>query len=184
MKIKVNDVNEASWRDMQVKSNLPENLRKLEEIAYNLWWCWDSDARNLFRNIDRTAWKEASSNPIRLATVLPYKKLLELSEDKQFLERLYAIMEESLSQGELDVDTISAKLGYSRTKLFYKIKAIVGQTPNEFFTTYKLNKSLELLRSGKYKISAVAEMVGFSSASHFSNLFKKKFGMLPSQYRE
>ena len=72
MKIKVNDVNEASWRDMQVKSNLPENLRKLEEIAYNLWWCWDSDARNLFRNIDRTAWKEASSNPIRLATVLPY----------------------------------------------------------------------------------------------------------------
>ena len=105
-------------------------------------------------------------------------------KDKQFLERLYAIMEESLSQGELDVDTISAKLGYSRTKLFYKIKAIVGQTPNEFFTTYKLNKSLELLRSGKYKISAVAEMVGFSSASHFSNLFKKKFGMLPSQYRE
>ena len=104
-------------------------------------------------------------------------------KDKQFLERLYAIMEESLSQGELDVDTISAKLGYSRTKLFYKIKAIVGQTPNEFFTTYKLNKSLELLRSGKYKISAVAEMVGFSSASHFSNLFKKKFGMLPSQYR-
>lgn len=88
MKIKVNDVNEASWRDMQVKSNLPENLRKLEEIAYNLWWCWDSDARNLFRNIDRTAWKEASSNPIRLASVLPYKKLLELSEDKQFLERL------------------------------------------------------------------------------------------------
>ena len=74
MKIKVNDVNEASWRDMQVKSNLPENLRKLEEIAYNLWWCWDSDARNLFRNIDRTAWKEASSNPIRLATVLPLQK--------------------------------------------------------------------------------------------------------------
>lgn len=104
-------------------------------------------------------------------------------KDRQFLSKLYAAMEETLDHGELDVDTISARLGYSRTKLFYKIKAIVGQTPNEFFTTYKLNKSLELLQSGRYKISAVAEMVGFSSASHFSALFKKKFGMLPSQWR-
>ena len=105
-------------------------------------------------------------------------------KDKMFLGKLYELMEESMSQGELDVDTISGKLGYSRTKLFYKLKAIVGQTPNEFFTTYKLNRSLELLASGKYKISAIAEMVGFSSASHFSNLFKKKFGILPSQYRQ
>lgn len=104
-------------------------------------------------------------------------------KDKTFLSKLYELMEESLSEGDLDVDTISNKLGYSRTKLFYKLKAIAGQTPNEFFTTYKLNRSLELLSSGKYKISAIAEMVGFNSASHFSSLFKKKFGILPSQYR-
>ena len=117
-------------------------------------------------------------------TRMPDREIEGTSDkDRQFLEKLYGLMEKSLSQGELDVDTISAMLGYSRTKLFYKIKAIVGQTPNEFFTTYKLNKSLELLQSGKYKISAIAEMVGFSSASHFSSLFKKKFGMLPSQYR-
>lgn len=103
--------------------------------------------------------------------------------NKEFMETLYSYMEESLRQGELDVDTISAKFGYSRTKFFYKLKAIVGQTPNEFFTTYKLNRSLELLKSGKYKISAIAEMMGFNSASHFSGLFKKKFGILPSQYR-
>ena len=106
------------------------------------------------------------------------------SKDKNFLDRLNSLMEESLLEGELDIDTIAGKLGYSRTKLFYKVKAIAGQTPNEFFTTYKLNRSLELLAAGKYKISAVASMVGFSSASHFSTLFKKKFGILPSQYRK
>ncbi len=112
MKIKVNDVNEANWRDMQVKSNLPENLRKLDEIAYNLWWCWDSDARNLLRNIDRTAWKEASSNPIQLASVLSYKKLLELSKDKQFLERLDYVYDKFQHYMNQPFDTRKPSIAY------------------------------------------------------------------------
>ncbi|NDV47648.1 alpha-glucan family phosphorylase [Paludibacter sp. 221] len=88
MKIKVNEVNETNWRDINVKSNLPENLKKLEEIAYNIWWCWDSEARDLFRNIDRKAWKEASSNPVQLFNVLNYKQMTELSNDESFLKKL------------------------------------------------------------------------------------------------
>ncbi len=88
MKIKVNEVNEVSWRDMNVKSNLPDNLKKLDEIANNLWWCWDSEARDLFRNINRTAWKEASSNPIQLFNILSYQQLVELSQDETFLKKL------------------------------------------------------------------------------------------------
>ena len=91
MKIKMNDVNETSWRDINVKSNLPENLNKLEEIAYNIWWCWDSEARELFRNIDKESWKEAASNPIQLFNVLNYKKMLELSKDDAFLKKLDSI---------------------------------------------------------------------------------------------
>ncbi len=93
MKIKMNEVNETNWRDINVKSNLPEVLNKLEEIAYNIWWCWDSEARDLFRNIDRAAWKEASSNPIQLFNILSYKKMLELSKDEAFIKKLDYIYE-------------------------------------------------------------------------------------------
>lgn len=88
MKIKVNEVNEANWRDINVKSNLPDNLKKLDEIANNLWWCWDSEARDLFRNIDRAAWKEAASNPIQLFNILSYQRLVELSKDEVFIKKL------------------------------------------------------------------------------------------------
>ncbi len=91
MKIKVNNVNEPSWKEMNVKSNLPESLSKLEEIAQNLWWVWNSDAKNMFRTIDADAWKEAHSNPIQLLNILSYEKLLALGNDKEFVKKLDAI---------------------------------------------------------------------------------------------
>ena len=91
MKTKQNEVSGSNWRDINIKSNVPENLKKLEEIAYNIWWCWDSEIRDLFRNIDRPAWKEAVSNPIQLFNVLNYKKMLELSQDEVFLKKLDGI---------------------------------------------------------------------------------------------
>lgn len=103
-------------------------------------------------------------------------------QDKAFMEKLYAIMKESLRNGELDIDSVAEKLGVSRSKFYYKVKALTGQTPNDFFTTYKLNYAAQLLKKGKYKISAIADMLGFSSPSHFASLFRKHFGTLPSQY--
>ena len=95
---------------------------------------------------------------------------------------MYKEMENHLKEGELDIDTIAGSLGVSRSKFYYKIKGLTGQTPNEFFTTYKLNYAARLLREDQYKIAAVADMLGFSSASHFTSLFKKQFGILPSKY--
>ena len=103
-------------------------------------------------------------------------------QDNEFMENLYAIMKKSLHDGELDIDPVAEKLGVSRSKFYYKVKALTGQTPNEFFTTYKLNYAAELLKEGKYKISAIADMLGFSSPSHFAAQFRKQFGVLPSQY--
>lgn len=103
-------------------------------------------------------------------------------QDNDFMEKLYDIMKKSLHDGELDIDTVAEKLGVSRSKFYYKVKALTGQTPNEFFTTYKLNYAAEMIKQGKYKISAIADTLGFSSPSHFASLFRKQFGVLPSQY--
>lgn len=105
-----------------------------------------------------------------------------VGKDKILMDKIYEVMESSLSDADLNVTQISAMLGISRTKFYYKIKALTGKTPNEFFKTYKLNRSVEFIREGKYKMSVIADMVGFSSPSHFANSFKKQFGVLPSKY--
>jgi len=91
MKIKVNNVNEPGWKVINVKSNLPENLKKLEEIAHNLWWVWNSDAKNMFRTICADSWIKAHSNPVSLLNILSYEKLTTMANDPEFLAKLEII---------------------------------------------------------------------------------------------
>ena len=104
-------------------------------------------------------------------------------QDKHFMEELYKLMEEELSNSELDVTRITKLLLISRTKLYYKIKGLTGETPSNFFRTYKLNRAAELLKSGKYTVSEIADLCGFSTQSHFSVVFKKQFGVTPTEYK-
>lgn len=104
-------------------------------------------------------------------------------QDRHFMEELYKLMEEELANPELDVTRITKLLLISRTKLYYKIKGLTGETPSNFFRTYKLNRAAELLKSGKYTVSEIADKCGFSTQSHFSVVFKKQFGVTPSEYR-
>ncbi len=104
-------------------------------------------------------------------------------QDKRFVDELYKLMEEELANSELDVTKMTKMLYISRTKLYYKIKGLTGETPANFFRTYKLNRAAELVKEGKYTISEIADKCGFSSQSHFSIVFKKQFGVAPSQYK-
>ena len=104
-------------------------------------------------------------------------------QDKHFMEELYKLMEEELANSELDVTRITKMLYISRTKLYYKIKGLTGETPSNFFRTYKLNRSAELLKEGRYTIAEISDKCGFSTQSHFSVVFKKQFGVTPSEFK-
>lgn len=71
-----------------VTTNLPENIAKIKEIAYNYWWCWNSDARELFNRMDRFLWEEFNHNPIMLLNKLSQDRLVELSEQTEFVSFL------------------------------------------------------------------------------------------------
>ncbi|HLP04415.1 MAG TPA: alpha-glucan family phosphorylase [Paludibacter sp.] len=94
MKIKVNNVNEINLKEINVRSHLPENLSKLEEIAQNLWWVWNSNAKNIFRQIDPEAWVESASNPILLLNILKYEKLIALCADTEFIRQVDEVYED------------------------------------------------------------------------------------------
>lgn len=81
-------MNQPQWKEVNVRAKLPQNLDKLQEIAYNLWWVWNADAKNIFRYIDNDAWHRAQSNPIVLLNIISYERMVELSNDKEFMEQL------------------------------------------------------------------------------------------------
>ena len=87
-KIKVSNVNQPAWKEITVQANLPQSLTKLREIAYNIWWTWNSDAKNIFRYIDIDAWHRAKSNPIMLLNTISYEKMMELAQDNNFMQQL------------------------------------------------------------------------------------------------
>lgn len=104
-------------------------------------------------------------------------------QDNAFMTELYRLLETELSNSEIDVTRVSEMMHTSRTKFYYKVKGLTGQTPNLFFKTYKLNRAAELLREGKYNVSEIADITGFSSLIYFSTSFKKQFGVVPSEYK-
>jgi len=94
MKIKVNNVNDVNLKEISVKSHLPASLNKLDEIAQNIWWTWNSHAKSLFRQIDKQAWIEASSNPVLLLNILNYEKLVALGQDAAFIKKVDAVYDD------------------------------------------------------------------------------------------
>lgn len=88
MKIKASNSNTASWQTVTVKSRIPEELQKLEELARNMWWAWNHDARSLFRNLDENLFEEVGGNPVLLLERLSFEKMEKLAKDKAILKKM------------------------------------------------------------------------------------------------
>lgn len=104
-------------------------------------------------------------------------------QDNQFMTELYRLIESELSNPELNVVAIAERMHMSRTKFYYKVKGLTGDNPSVFFKTYKLNRAAEMISEGRYTISEISDLTGFSTLSVFSKLFKKQFGVAPSSFR-
>ena len=88
MKIKVSNVNIPNWKEVTVKSRIPVELEKLSEIARNIWWAWNFEATELFRDLDPELWNECGQNPVLLLERMSYEKLEALTKDKVILRRM------------------------------------------------------------------------------------------------
>ena len=97
MKIKASCSNGANWKQVSVKSRIPKELDKLEELSHNMWWAWSHDARMLFRSLDEDLFEEVGQNPVLLLERLSYEKLEELAKDKTVIKKMndvYALFRE------------------------------------------------------------------------------------------
>ncbi|MDR1562030.1 MAG: alpha-glucan family phosphorylase [Dysgonamonadaceae bacterium] len=91
MKIKASYSNEIFWKESAVYSKLPRELKVLEEIAYNVWWVWNYDARDLFASLDRALWRKTESNPVLMLQQLSYQRLEEITKDGAMMNEINRI---------------------------------------------------------------------------------------------
>ena len=88
MNVKVSNANVPTWKTITVKSHIPEALKKLDEIAHNLWWTWNTEGRELFRSLDKELWKKVDQNPIELLNKISYSRLKEMSKDAELIAKM------------------------------------------------------------------------------------------------
>ena len=66
MKIKADYSNAPVWKELSIKSRLPEELKCLDELAHNMWWAWNYEARNMWKSLDETLYEKVGHNPVML----------------------------------------------------------------------------------------------------------------------
>ena len=91
MKIKADYVSAPQWKELVVKSTLPEELKCLDEIAHNLWWVWNFDARDLFRDLDPELYTAVKHNPVLLLERLSFDRKEEIVKDKALMKRIQGV---------------------------------------------------------------------------------------------
>ncbi|HRN17064.1 MAG TPA: helix-turn-helix transcriptional regulator, partial [Xylanibacter oryzae] len=113
---------------------------------------------------------------------VPIDSITNNDKDKEFLSKMYKIIEDNISNADFSIDYLAKELCVSRSGLFAKIKGIADVTPNELIQIIRLKKAASMLLENKYQISDICFRVGFNSPSYFSKCFQKQFGMSPSEY--
>ena len=100
--------------------------------------------------------------------------------DEQFLAKCIRITGEHLADPEFTIDKLCQEIAMSRTLVYGKLKALTGQSPNEFIRVIRLRRAKELLEAG-LSIADTAARTGFSDAKYFSTVYKKYYGISPSK---
>ena len=112
MKIKASNSNGISWKEVNVKSRIPEELSKLAELSRNIWWAWNHEARELFRDLDEDLFEEVGQNPVLLLERLSYERLEELAKDELILARMDAVYKMFRDYMDVEPDHKRASVTY------------------------------------------------------------------------
>lgn len=88
MKIKSDYSNEPQWKGLTIKSRLPQELKCLDELAHNMWWAWNYEARNMFESLDEKLYEEVGHNPVLLLERLKYERKEAIVKDRAIMKKI------------------------------------------------------------------------------------------------
>ena len=102
--------------------------------------------------------------------------------DQEFIDKMNRIIEEHITSEDLDMAFMTDKMAMSHSTFYRKVKALTGMSAKEYIRKRRLQRCAELLKSGDYNVTEAATMTGFNDLGHFREVFKKEFGVTPSDH--
>jgi len=129
MKIKADYANAPQWKELAVRSKLPEQLKCLDELAHNMWWAWNYEARDLWRSLDEELYEEVGHNPVQLLERLSYDREQELEADKEIMKNVKEV--------------------YAKFRAYMDVKPDASRPSVAYFSMeYGLNQVLKIYSGG------------------------------------
>ncbi len=101
--------------------------------------------------------------------------------DKEFIDKMNRVIEENIMTEDIDMAFLTDKMAMSHSTFYRKVKALTGMTAKEYVRKRRMLHCYQLLVSGNYNVTEAAMMTGFNQMAHFREVFKKEFGVLPSE---
>ncbi|MBR5919471.1 MAG: alpha-glucan family phosphorylase, partial [Prevotella sp.] len=111
-KIKADYANVPQWRELTVKSSLPEQLKCLDEIAHNMWWVWNYEARDLYRDLDPELYHDVHHNPVQLLEGLSFDRKEEIVKDKALMRRINSVYKQFREYMDVEPDSKRPSVAY------------------------------------------------------------------------
>ena len=127
------------------------------------------------------AW-EMHETKARIEALATPKEIEAVSYDEKFLANIIHLIEEHISDSELNVNALCEWTGTNNKQMYRKMKQLTGMTPVEYIKSIRMKKAAMLLKQQKFTVAEVMYMVGFSNHSYFSKCFQAEFGVTPKQY--
>ena len=112
MKIKADYANTPQWKEVTIKSTLPEELKCLDELAHNMWWAWNYEARDMWKSLDKDLYEEVDHNPVMLLDRLSYERKEAIVKDKSIMERVKAVYKKFRDYMDVKPDSTRPSVAY------------------------------------------------------------------------
>ncbi len=129
----------------------------------------------------------ATAMPVRSTSATDQHQVKALSsaaesQDARLLAKITGAVEAHIADSDFNVTRLQETLGLGSKLLYRKVKQMTGKTPVEFIRHIRMQRAAMLLREGKFSVSEVMYMVGYSNSSYFSKCFQKAYGITPADY--
>ena len=112
MKIKADYANAPQWKNLTIKSRLPEQLKCLDELAHNMWWAWTYEARNLFKSLDEDLYEKVGHNPVLLLDRLGYDRKEAIVNDKAIMKSVKEVYAKFRAYMDVEPDKNRPSVAY------------------------------------------------------------------------
>lgn len=112
MKIKADYANAPQWKEVNVKSTLPSELKCLDELAHNMWWAWNYEARNMWKSLDSDLYEEVGHNPVMLLDRLSYERKEAIVKDKAIMQSVKQVYKKFRDYMDVEPDATRPSVAY------------------------------------------------------------------------